>query len=128
MNDLEVRTRLLPGGIVVLSVEGALDAHTYEILEAAVLGLFDEGFSRLVVDLTRLRYITSAGAGVFIGSIGMAQECGGDLVLVRPQPNVEQILELLGLTRIFAIERSVEDAAGRFMRGGVFSRPGRQAI
>ena len=59
-------------------------------------------------------YISSAGAGVFIGALSEAQENGGDIVLLKPAPSVLEVFELLGLTQIFTIEEDEEEAKDAF--------------
>lgn len=97
-------------GITVLAVRGFLDAHTFEELEKTINDLFDAGSHRLVVDLSGLDYISSAGAGVFIGAIGTAQENDGNIILINPSPNVKEVFDLLGLSQIFTFKSSREEA------------------
>ena len=101
----------LPEGVVFLSVRGFLDAHTFEELEKAINDIFEGGTYKLVVDLAGLDYISSAGAGVFIGAIGTAQENDGNIVLMKPSPNVKEVFDLLGLSQIFTFRDSRDEAA-----------------
>ena len=98
------------GGITQLTIRGFLDAHTFEDLEKTINDLFDQNAYRMVVDLSGLDYISSAGAGVFIGAIGTAQENDGNIVLVKPSPNVKEVFDLLGLSQIFTFKDSVDEA------------------
>ena len=97
-------------GIVILTVQGFLDAHTFEELEKTINDLFDGGVYRLAVDLSGLDYISSAGAGVFIGAIGTAQENDGNIILMRPSPNVKEVFDLLGLSQIFTFKETRDEA------------------
>lgn len=94
---------LTAADIVVVRVSGYLDAHTFEQLEETISDLFGRNCYRLLVDLSKVDYISSAGAGVFIGALSEAQEHGGNIVLMNPTPNVREVFELLGLTQIFQI-------------------------
>ena len=96
------------GGVAMVRVHGFLDAHTFEQLEEAIREIFDEGCFKLVVDLARVDYISSAGAGVFIGARSESQENGGDIVLLNPTEGVREVFDLLGLTQIFKL---VDDEA-----------------
>ena len=98
-------------GVVMLAVKGFLDAHTFEELERNINDLFDQNHYRLIVDLSGLDYISSAGAGVFIGAIGTAQENDGNIILMRPSPNVKEVFDLLGLSQIFTFKDSPQEAA-----------------
>ena len=90
-------------GVAMLRVEGFLDAHTFEQLEEAIRAVFNESCYKLVVDLGRVDYISSAGAGVLIGARSESQENGGDIVLLNPTENVKEVFDLLGLTQIFKV-------------------------
>ncbi len=101
-------------GIVILTVQGFLDAHTFEEMERTINDLFEERAHKLVVDLSKLDYISSAGAGVFIGAIGTAQENDGNIILMKPSPNVKEVFDLLGLSQIFSFADTLEEAVRCF--------------
>ena len=95
-------------GVMIVRVAGFLDAHTYEQLEETIAELFGKNAYKIVVDLAKVEYISSAGAGVFIGALSEAQEHGGNIVLMSPTNNVREVFDLLGLTQIFQV---VDDQA-----------------
>lgn len=110
MSEFAINAQNLPNGIVALSLTGFLDAYTYEQLEQAINNYFDNKMYRIVVDMSGVDYISSAGAGVFIGAIGIAQENRGNIVIIRPNPSVKEVFDLLGLTQIFPITDNMESA------------------
>jgi anti-sigma B factor antagonist len=110
MPDFAIETQKLRPDVTFISVRGFLDAHTYEELDRTIAECFDQGIHKLVVDLSRLDYISSAGAGVFIGNIGTAQDNDGNIVLVKPAQNVREIFDLLGLTQIFTFAQDTDSA------------------
>lgn len=114
MSDLTIETNSLDNGVEMIRVSGYLDAHTFEQLDNCMLELFKQDKVRLVVDLEKVDYISSAGAGVFIGNIGKAQDQGGNIVLLNPSANVKEVFELLGLTQIFTLVDSQENALAQF--------------
>jgi anti-sigma B factor antagonist len=114
MAEFHIQTKKLNGNVVFIAVQGFLDAHTFEEMEKTINDLFDGGTYRLVVDLSKLDYISSAGAGVFIGAIGTAQENDGNIVLMKPSPNVKEVFDLLGLSQIFPFANDVDGAQKLF--------------
>lgn len=110
MPAFQILKENLQNGIVLLTVRGFLDAHTFEELERTINDLFDQNHYKLVVDLSGLDYISSAGAGVFIGAIGTAQENDGNIILMKPSPNVKEVFDLLGLSQIFTFKDTREEA------------------
>jgi len=118
MAGFRIQKEKLNGGVVAVGVKGFLDAHTFEQLEREFHDLFDAGSYRLIVDLSGLDYISSAGAGVFIEAIGTAQENEGNIVLVRPGPNVKEVFDLLGLSQIFTFKDTRDEAMKSLARVG----------
>jgi stage II sporulation protein AA (anti-sigma F factor antagonist) len=51
----------------------------------------------VVVDLVGLTYIDSSGIGVLVAQRNRLTATGGTLQLRDPQPNVRQVLEIVGL-------------------------------
>ena len=111
MPAFQILKEKLPPGIVFLTVRGFLDAHTFEELERTINDIFEDGIYKLGIDLSGLDYISSAGAGVFIGAIGTAQENDGNIILMRPSPNVKEVFDLLGLSQIFTFKDTREEAS-----------------
>jgi len=118
MAGFRIQKEKLQGGVVLVGVKGFLDAHTFEQLEREFNDIFDAGSFRLIVDLSGLDYISSAGAGVFIEAIGTAQENEGNIVLIRPGPNVKEVFDLLGLSQIFIFKDSQDEALKSLARVG----------
>ena len=114
MPDFQISQEPVEGGIAIVRVIGFLDAHTFEQLEEAIAENFREDRFRVIVDLSGVGYISSAGAGVFIGALSEAQENGGDIVLLRPAASVLEVFELLGLTQIFTVEEDEAAAKAAF--------------
>jgi len=109
-DDFNLHSEECTGGAVLLKLSGYLDAHTYERLDAHIARLFADKRYRLVVDLSGVNYISSAGAGVFIGALTDAQEQKGNVVLLNPSPNVREVLEMLGFNQIFKIAAGQDEA------------------
>jgi anti-anti-sigma factor len=110
MNTVDIRHSQAEGGIPVLEVEGVLDAHNFEQLEQAFDSYFDRGVYTLIVEIPKLEYISSAGAGVFIGAAGRAQANEGAFVVVAPRENVQEIFDLLGICHVFPVVDSRQKA------------------
>jgi anti-sigma B factor antagonist len=114
MPAFQITREKLQNGIMLLTIKGFLDAHTYEEFESVLNELFEDNQYRIIVDISGLDYISSAGAGVFIGAIGTAQENDGNIVLMKPTPNVKEVFDLLGLSQIFTFAETREAAIRAF--------------
>lgn len=88
---------------VSLRPSGDLDAHSAMELDMRIRSLLDEGVINLHIDGSDIRYISSAGMGVFISFLDEIQAKGGRMVFSSLAPNVLDVFELLGLSQIFTI-------------------------
>lgn len=110
MTSFQINIQKLPHNVAVISIKGFLDAYTYNEFEQTVNDCFNQNYYKLVIDMSEVDYISSAGAAVLIGAIGMAQENNGNIIIIRPQPNVKEVFDLLGLSQIFTIVNNLEQA------------------
>lgn len=117
MAEFGLAAKELAGGVVLLDVQGYLDAHTFEQLDDSIESCFKKGRHKLIAKLDKVGYISSAGAGVFIGAISKAKEKQGDIVLLSPSENVREVFDLLGLTRVFRIVGTLNEALAHFQAG-----------
>lgn len=102
------------GALTVLALDGFLDAHTAPEFEKAIQSEIDQGHQQLIVDGSRLTYISSAGLGVFMGFIEELREQGGDIKICGLTPKVEQVFEILGFHALYDIVPDVPAAVQRF--------------
>ena len=107
--------RLQEGDLSVLSLDGYLDAHTAPHFERAIQDEIDAGRVRLVVDGAQLKYISSAGLGVFMSFIEEIREKGGDIKICSLVPKVRQIFDILGFQAIYDMVESRDEAVRRFV-------------
>ena len=95
LSTLEIHERRGSDGIV-LALQGELDYCSGADL---ALRLADEGRrgANVVVDLTQLEFMDSAGMGVLHRASHWAGEEGWTLSLTGPRPNVARVLALTDL-------------------------------
>jgi stage II sporulation protein AA (anti-sigma F factor antagonist) len=106
---MEIAAELLDG-VLLLSPQGRLDSHNSPELERRALLEIGGGAKRLVIDLSAIDYISSAGLRAFLAVAKKLKEPPGRLVLCGMAPSVRQIFDLAGFSPIFAIE-AARDAA-----------------
>ncbi len=106
----DVSRIVTPSGVVVLNLRGSLDAETVHNLEAALQETSEAGENNLVLDLSELEYISSAGVGTFIGCIGALREERRHMIFINPSPNILELFEMLGFTKLFRIMANREEA------------------
>jgi anti-sigma B factor antagonist len=106
--------RKVSGDLVVLRLDGFLEAHTAPALERTIQQEFDSGNVRIVADCGGLTYISSAGLGVFMSFIEDIRGADGDLKICNLTPKVAQVFDILGFNSIFEIVPTVDEAVRNF--------------
>jgi anti-sigma B factor antagonist len=97
----------------VLSVQGEVDVYSAPRLREKLVELVSQGKHRVVVDLEGVDFLDSTGLGVLVGGLKRLRSHDGELSLVCTHHRVLKVFEITGLTQVFSIFGSVEEAVGR---------------
>ncbi|WP_141454408.1 STAS domain-containing protein [Pseudoxanthomonas sp. z9] len=93
--SLEI-TLLPPGqGSQRVTVAGRLDTHTYEDLDEALAPLMTSQLHSLVLDLSQLEYISSAGIRSIFKARKTLAAHGGKVLVVNPQPQIQKVFDVV---------------------------------
>lgn len=84
------------------TVEGRLDTLTSPELEGQINAVMG-GASKIILDLAKLEYISSAGLRVLLGT-AQGMDGKGGMVLRKVTPDVREIFDLTGFIQVFNIE------------------------
>lgn len=100
-------------GALVIAPEGRVDSVSAGELERLVVSRIDGGEKRLVLDLSAVEYISSAGLRVLLMAAKRLKAPPAALVLCGMGPGVRTVLELAGFLPLFAVEAGREQALAR---------------
>ena len=100
--------------VEILDLTGDLDAHTVPELDAAFRKCRHDGRHQIVVNGAQLRYISSAGLGVFLGFIDDVRKKGGDIKIANLSKHVFNVFDLLGFPLLFQIVSTEDEAIALF--------------
>ena len=92
------------GTVLTVKPEGRLDAATSPILQKDLLQHLD-GVREIVMDFTKVEYISSAGLRMLMVFEQKMEDTGGSLHLIHVNENIIEILELVGYTDLLTVER-----------------------
>ena len=98
----------------LVTVEGRVDSSTAPDLGDALNKQIDGGSTHVVVDLSSVEYMSSAGLRELVSALKRVKTAGGDLRLCSPSDRVREVLELSGLDSIFQIFEDQVTAVGSF--------------
>jgi anti-sigma B factor antagonist len=72
------------------------------------------GNAHIVLDMSGVQYMSSAGLREIVGGLKLAQRAGGNLVIAGLQERLRLVLDISGLPTISKIFDSVEEAVDSF--------------
>lgn len=107
--ELDIDVREL-GSQSVVDVKGEIDVYTAPKLREKLIELVSEGSYNVVVNLEGVDFLDSTGLGVLVGALKRVKAHDGDLSLVCTQDKILKIFKITGLTKVFPIHPSVEEA------------------
>ena len=107
--ELSVMSRQ-EGSRTVISVTGEIDVYTAPNLRERLNELVADGHYDLVVDMAGVDFLDSTGLGVLVGGLKRVRAHEGSLRLVCTQERILKIFRITGLTKVFPIHTSVEEA------------------
>ena len=87
----------------VVHLTGEADVTSAARLSALLTAQLSGGTRQLTIDMSGLRFADSASVRALVLAARTLRERGGTLVLLRPQPQVARVLELLGADQVVTI-------------------------
>src|SRR5207253_3183637 len=94
----------------VLPLKGEIDLHVSPSVTASLNAMIEKKPRRLVVDLSEVTYIDSAGLAALIEAMQKVEGYGGRFVLAGLQETVRSIFEISRLDQVFQIFPDVDAA------------------
>ncbi|MCF8261420.1 MAG: STAS domain-containing protein [Melioribacteraceae bacterium] len=113
MADFNVNTREV-GSVRVIELKGYLDAHTAPELENTFNSLINDANFKVVVNFNSLKYISSAGLGVFMAYVETMRENSGDIKFTNMNKDVYNIFDLLGFPMLYEFFEDEDLAIQKF--------------
>ena len=98
------------GQVHYLFLEGDLIGDEVgPIIAELVSDSVEAGIKTVVIDLEKVRYISSSGLGLLITLLTKMKNTGGELFLTAPSEHVKKLLLITKLNGIFKVVESVKE-------------------
>jgi anti-sigma B factor antagonist len=97
----------------VLTLKGDIDLYITPTVTASLNAMIEKKPERVVVDLSSVTYIDSAGLAAFIRAMQKIEAYGGKFSLAGLQETVHSIFESSRLDQVFQIFPDVDTAMSR---------------
>jgi anti-sigma B factor antagonist len=94
----------------IITLEGEVDMGTAPQLREAVVKSVELGARQVVIDLARVTFIDSTALGVIVGALKRVCSVNGRLALVCVEERVRKVFEITGLTCLFGIYETRQEA------------------
>lgn len=95
---------------IILRIDGRIDAASVSILERKINTLLEEKHKHLLLDFTRVDYLSSAGMRVLLSLSKKLKSDKGSLVLFSLNEDVEEIIKMAGFDKILHIFSNEKEA------------------
>jgi anti-sigma B factor antagonist len=103
------------GTVAVLSLKGNLMGEPdTENLRDKIYSLLQEGFTKIVVDMKGVRWISSTGLGTLIAALTSVRNKSGDLRLANITEKVESLFAITQLVKVFKTYETVDRAIASY--------------
>jgi anti-sigma B factor antagonist len=100
--------------VSLLTVSGRVDSNTAPDFDKALQSLISAGRSQIITDMKGVEYLSSAGLRALVSAAKAAKSSGGDVRIAQPSARVKEVMDLAGLTQIFAMYDDLVEAVGSF--------------
>ena len=97
-------------GVIILGLNGRLDASNAHAFEAKLLALIDAGEQRFVIDCAKLDYISSAGLRALLVGGKRLKTSGGQIGVAALQEHIKEVFDIAGFSSIFHVYRTPAEA------------------
>jgi anti-sigma B factor antagonist len=102
--------------VLILKADGGIDAANADEAVAELTLLVESGLRKLIIDCSRLGYISSAGVGVLVRLHKRLLTVGGHAKVAAVHGPVFRLLELTKIADVFEVYPTVNEALEAFRK------------
>jgi anti-anti-sigma factor len=96
--------------ITRITLDGRLDLQGTREIDQKLAHATSTGAMNVVIDLSLVSFIASNGIHSLVTAARAQAARGGRVVLVRPRPMVQRVLEILGIEKVVPVYDDLEAA------------------
>ncbi len=101
--------------ITIVAVSESVDALTAPDLTRTLSGEINSGHCNLVVDLTGVQFMSSAGLRTLLGAVKESRTNGGDLRIASVNPGIDKVLKMSGFHNVAKVFPTQGEALASFV-------------
>lgn len=105
----------IEGNVAILTVSGnMMGGPETASLHEKVKSLMSDGIKKMVIDLSKVKWMNSSGLGVLMSCWGSLRKEGGNLKLANVSEKIDSLLMITQLVQFFETYETVERALASF--------------
>ncbi len=106
----------IQGDVVILSLKGNLmgEPETSELRDK-IKGLLTDGFLKIVLDASGVKWMNSSGLGAIISALTSVNNKGGDIRIAHVTEKIKSLFMITQLIKVFKTFDSNERAVASFI-------------
>lgn len=114
----------IDGDVVVLALKGNLmgDPETSEFRDK-IKGLVRDGFLKVVLDVSKIKWINSSGLGAMISALATVNSSGGDMRIANVTEKINSLFMITQLIKVFKSFETIERAVASFLVDPISGKP-----
>ncbi|MDP6044433.1 MAG: STAS domain-containing protein [Phycisphaerae bacterium] len=96
--------------VLIIAADGGIDRNTSKEFVERIIELVEGGVTKIIVDCTKLTYISSWGLGVLLRLHKQAKTAGGEVKIANVHSRIVELLKLTRLNKVFGLYPDVNRA------------------
>ena len=100
--------------VCYLTLVGEIDSLSAGLIKDKIQSQIESKVFNIVVDLTQVKFMDSAGLGVLVSGLKLCTKNGGNLVLVGLTENVRELFHITRLDTVFKMFPNRHSASEAF--------------
>jgi len=103
-------TETRPSGLLLMKIHGDLDSMGTQMVDEPMNAALGNKTSRVLVDLSDVGFISSAGMAMLLVKGKGLRRAGGNMYLTSATDRVREVLALAGFNELFNVYSTMDDA------------------
>ncbi len=109
---MEISNELLDG-ILKINLIGRMDVEGVAAISDPFASMLEQDKLSVIVDMTEVPYMSSIGIRALLINAKQVSRRGGKYVLLGPQPDVKNVLQVSGIDKIIGVCDTLDEAKNK---------------
>ncbi len=110
--DMNVRQE---SDTAIVTLEGKMDWRSLSDFSGSIVQLVDSGTKNILLDFSKMEYMSSAGIRALIEAMQNVESKGGKLAICSPGKSIMELFQVVQLEKIIRIYKTEWDALNELM-------------